>query len=140
MEIDDANPHPSNPASTNAKHPHHQSPQKSKIERLTTLASDLLALGDVDVYNKTYEQFLRSVRSAGNVEPDWIPPPTKYEYKWDVPGTETQNGNAAEQIFGPFGEDEMLAWFGAKYFGESGEKVKVRVVGGEWGDWDDVVD
>ncbi|EJD02484.1 uncharacterized protein FOMMEDRAFT_124988 [Fomitiporia mediterranea MF3/22] len=118
---------------------------KSKIEHLTTLASNLMSLGDVDIYNKTYEHLLRSVRSGGNVEPDWTPPAVKYEYKWDVPGSPTSNqsGSGAgtdTQVFGPFGEDEMKAWYDASYFGEAGEKVKVRVVGEEWGDWDDVVD
>ncbi|KAL5532568.1 hypothetical protein ACEPAF_4342 [Sanghuangporus sanghuang] len=144
MEIDNIDSHSSQPASSHANHPR-KSPQESKIEHLTTLASELMSLGDIDVYNKTYEQFLRSVRTAGNVKPDWSPPPIMYEYKWDVPGTQTQNGsgetgNAGEQVFGPFGEEEMSAWYDAKYFGEFGEKVKVRVVGREWGDWDDVVD
>jgi CD2 antigen cytoplasmic tail-binding protein 2 len=111
---------------------------KSKIERLTALASGLLSLGDGDIYNKTYEHVLRSVRSSGDVEPDWVPLTTTYEYKWDVPETTT---NASDpQVFGPFKEAEMKAWYDANYFGVSGEKVKVRVVGGEWGDWDDVVD
>ena len=70
-----SNSHP-DPTSTN---PSTYSP-KSQIEKLTNLASNLLSLGDVDIYNKTYEHLLRSVRSAGNVEPDWVPPPTQYRY------------------------------------------------------------
>ncbi|KAF8892512.1 hypothetical protein BD779DRAFT_1610092 [Infundibulicybe gibba] len=37
------------------------------------------------------------------------------------------------------GHEEMKAWHKASYFGVTGEKVKVRAVGGEWGDWDDIV-
>jgi CD2 antigen cytoplasmic tail-binding protein 2 len=108
----------------------------ASIDRITALASEIMALGDTEVYSKTYEHFLRSVRSAGNVEPSWVPPTKKYEYKWDIPGATT----AAEQIFGPFGEEELKAWYDAQYFGSVGEKVKVRIVGGEWGSWDDVVE
>lgn len=114
--------------------------QTSKIERLTDLASKLMSLGDVDIYNKTYEHILRSVRSAGNVEPDWIPPKVQYEYKWDVPEAPTQGDGREPQVFGPFSEEEMNAWREANYFGPSGEKVKVRVVGGDWGGWDDIVE
>lgn len=116
--------------------------QKSKIEKLTDLASELMSLGDIDIYTKTYEHLLRSVRSSGNVEPNWVPPAVMYEYKWDIPDsqTQTQNGRGEEQVFGAFGEDEMNAWYGANYFGENGGKVKVRIVGGEWGNWSDVVD
>jgi CD2 antigen cytoplasmic tail-binding protein 2 len=56
-----------------------------------------------------------------------------YEYKWDIPGQSTG------ETFGPFSEEEMKMWHEAAYFGESGEKVKVRKVGDDWGAWDDVV-
>ncbi|KIM58841.1 hypothetical protein SCLCIDRAFT_81458, partial [Scleroderma citrinum Foug A] len=107
----------------------------SDIDLITHLASNLMSLGDVDIYSKTYEELVRSVRSSGEVPPDWMPPSadTKYEYKWNVPEQESHD------TFGPFGEEEMKGWFKASYFGQFGEKVKVRIIGGEWGDWDDVV-
>jgi CD2 antigen cytoplasmic tail-binding protein 2 len=107
----------------------------SEIDHITHLASSLMSLGDTDIYSKTYEELVRSVRSSGNIEQDWIPPSAdvKYEYKWDVPGA--TDGEA----FGPFGEDEMRAWFKALYFGAAGEKVKVRQAGGQWGNWDDIL-
>ena len=120
------------------KLPSKDPPQKAQIEQLTALASQLMGLGDIDIYNKMYEQILRSVRSAGNVEPDWFPPPKQYEYKWDVPDAPQVEGQ--EQLFGPYGEEEMRAWYDAAYFGAAGERVKVRVVAGEWGDWDDIMD
>lgn len=107
------------------------------IDHITHLASTLMSLGDTDIYSRTYEELVRSVRRAGKVDKDWAPPSAdvRYEYKWDVPGASAQDG----QVFGPYGEEEMRTWFKASYFGVSGEKIKVRAVGGEWGDWDDVV-
>ncbi|TFK42502.1 hypothetical protein BDQ12DRAFT_278591 [Crucibulum laeve] len=106
------------------------------IEHITHLASNIMSLGDTDIYSKTYEELVRAVRSAGRVDASWEPPSAdlKYEYKWDAPSA----GQTAD-TFGPFSEEEMKAWYKASYFGPSGEKVKVRSTGGEWGDWDDVV-
>lgn len=106
----------------------------SDIEHITHLASTIMSLGDTDVYSKTYEELVRSIRSSGKVDSSWVPPSAdkKYEYKWDVPGAEQ-----TADSFGPFGEEEMTAWYKALYFGPSGEKVKVRPVGGNWGNWDD---
>lgn len=118
------------------KTPSKDPPQKQQIEQLTALSSQLMGLGDIDIYNKTYEHILRSVRSSVNVDPDWLPPPMQYEYKWDVPEAPQVEGQ--EQVFGPYGADELRTWYDAAYFGISGEKIKLRPVGGEWGDWDDV--
>ena len=105
------------------------------VEQLTHLASTLLSLGDTDIYSRTYEELVRSVRSAGKVDPSWVPPSAdvKYEYKWNVPDSTGGQG----QVFGPYGEEEMQSWYKASYFGLAGEKVKVRPVGGEWGTWSD---
>lgn len=107
------------------------------IDHVTHLASNLMSLGDTDIYNKTYEELVRAVRSSGKVDKDWVPPSAdiKYEYKWDVPDASAQDG----QVFGPFSEEEMHTWYKAQYFGVAGEKIKIRQVGGEWGSWDDIV-
>ncbi len=107
----------------------------SDVEHLTHLASTLLSLGDTDIYSRTYEELVRSVRSAGNVDPSWVPPSAdvKYEFKWDVPDSTGEQG----QVFGPYSEGEMQSWYRASYFGLTGEKVKVRPVGGDWGTWSD---
>ena len=109
----------------------------SEIDHLTHLASTLMSLGDTDIYNKTYEELVRAVRSAGKVDQSWVPPSAdvKYEYKWDVPGATAQEG----QVFGPYSEEEMQTWHKAQYFGVAGEKIKIRRQGGEWGSWDDIV-
>jgi len=109
----------------------------SDIDHITHLASTLMGLGDVDIYSKTYEELVRSVRSSGNVDPSWVPPSAdvKFEYRWAVPDSSGQDG----QIFGPFGEEELQVWFKAGYFGTAGEKVQVRKVGGDWGTWDEAV-
>jgi CD2 antigen cytoplasmic tail-binding protein 2 len=109
----------------------------SDIDHITHLASNIMSLGDTDIYSKTYEELVRIVKSAGSVEPSWVPPSAdvKYEYRWDIPGAAGLNG----ETFGPFSEDEMKTWFKAEYFGPTGEKVKLRVAGGEWKDWDDLI-
>ncbi|KAI0256793.1 hypothetical protein BJV78DRAFT_1344714 [Lactifluus subvellereus] len=96
------------------------------VEQLTHLASTLLSLGDTDIYSRTYEELVRSVRSAGKVDSSWVPPSAdvKYEYKWDVSGSTGEQG----QVFGPYSEEEMQSWYKASYFGLTGEKVKVRPV------------
>ncbi|KAI9571356.1 hypothetical protein HD554DRAFT_2214112 [Boletus coccyginus] len=105
------------------------------IDLITHLASNIMSLGDTDIYSKTYEELVRNVRSSGQVKDDWLPPSAdvKYEYMWIVPGQ--QPGES----YGPFGEEDMKTWFKASYFGVSGEKVQVRAVGGGWGEWDDVI-
>ncbi|KAK0210920.1 hypothetical protein DFS33DRAFT_338785 [Desarmillaria ectypa] len=108
----------------------------SDIELITHLASNIMTLGDVNIYSKSYEELVRTVRSSGSVDASWEPPSAdkKFEYKWDAPGS-----GHTDQTFGPFGEEEMWSWYKASYFGAAGEKVKVREVGGEWKDWDDAL-
>jgi len=107
------------------------------IEKITDLASNIMSLGEADIYSKTYEELVRSVRSSGRVDPSWEPPSAdiRYEYKWDV-----HNTGQVGHTFGPFSEEDMKAWMKASYFGVAGEKVKIRRLGGEWGDWDDVIE
>lgn len=109
----------------------------SEIDHITHLASTLMSLGDTDIYSRTYEELVRSIRSAGKVDQSWVPPSAdvKYEYKWAVPDASAQEG----QIFGPYSEDEIQAWYKAGYFGPSGEKVVVRKMGRDWGGWSNVV-
>ncbi|KAJ6496959.1 hypothetical protein C8R47DRAFT_972611 [Mycena vitilis] len=109
----------------------------SAIERITHLASTIMSLGDTDIYSKTYEELVRAVRSSGSVDPSWTPPSNDklYEYRWRGAGA-GQPGD----VFGPFSKEEMSGWYKAAYFGSTGEKVEVRETGGEWGDWDDVLD
>ncbi|OJA13000.1 hypothetical protein AZE42_07445 [Rhizopogon vesiculosus] len=106
----------------------------SDIDMITHLASNLMSLGDTDIYSRSYEELVRSVRSSGDVEPNWVPPSADimYEFKWDIPG------QSSGDVFGPFNEEQMKMWLTPTYFGEAGEKVKVRKVGGDWGDWDDI--
>ncbi|KJA27107.1 hypothetical protein HYPSUDRAFT_986995 [Hypholoma sublateritium FD-334 SS-4] len=106
------------------------------IETITHLASNLMSLGDTDVYSKTYEELVRSVRSSAAVEENWEPPSAdvEYEYKWSSP-----DAGQTEDTFGPFGEEDIKSWYNAAYFGPAGEKIKIRRVGQDWGDWKDVV-
>jgi len=113
-----------------------QTTSLTDIEQITHLASTLMSMGDTDIYNRTFEELVRSVRKSGIVNESWVPPSSdvKYEYKWNSPEV-----GQSEETFGPFGEEEIKAWFNASYFGASGEKVRVRLVQGEWGSWNDVV-
>lgn len=90
-----------------------------------------MSLGETEIYSKTYEELVRSVRASGAVDATWVPPSAdkQFEYKW-VDGDET---------FGPFSEQEMSSWQKASYFGVAGEKVAVREVGGDWGTWAQVL-
>ncbi|KAG2144855.1 hypothetical protein BD769DRAFT_1625402 [Suillus cothurnatus] len=88
------------------------------IDMITHLASNLMSLGDTDIYSRSYEELVRTVRSSGRAEPNWMPPSADitYEYKWDIPGQSTG------ETFGPFSEEEMKMWHEAAYFGESGRE------------------
>ncbi|KAJ7741508.1 hypothetical protein DFH07DRAFT_964858 [Mycena maculata] len=111
----------------------------STIERITHLASTIMSLGDTDIYSKTYEELVRAVRSSGLVDPSWIPPSNDklYEYKWRVP-----TAGQSDEVFGPFGKEEMTSWYKASYFGSTGETVVVRQsgTGRPWSDWGDVLE
>lgn len=109
-------------------------PPPTDIEHVTHLASNIMSLGDTDVYSKTYEELVRDVRSSGSVDSLWVPPSAdkQFEYKWATP-----DAGQTEDTFGPFAEEEMRSWHKASYFGIAGEKVKVRQPGGDWGEWDD---
>jgi CD2 antigen cytoplasmic tail-binding protein 2 len=114
---------------------------QSSIDQLTSLASALLAT-NVDIYSETHESLLRSIRAKGNVGPDWVPPKkeVKYEYRWAIEADiDAMDDGKEREVFGPFGENEMREWFGAAYFGTSGEMIEVRVVGKDWGTWDEVI-
>jgi len=129
--------------------------EPTPIERVTALASDLMALGNMDVYEGTYELLLRSVRRSGIVSQDWVPPsqtpprePTppsdtaQYEYRWAPEYVTSAGGTAdAAQTFGPFAKRELDAWRAAGYFGgfENCERVQVRRIGDlDWRSWNSV--
>ncbi|KAF8509060.1 hypothetical protein BU17DRAFT_56432 [Hysterangium stoloniferum] len=123
-------------------------PIQDSITRITDLASILMSQGNTDIYSATYEQLLRSVRSGGTVAQDWVPPSqnAQFEYRWAVHGEygsalpADDAGHGPPQIYGPYKTEEMQAWHGAKYFGDEGEKVRVRKVGeNNWHEWDDVM-
>lgn len=113
---------------------------QDSITRITDLASILMSLGNTDIYSSQYEQLLRSIRAAAVVPPDWVPPSqsVQYEFRWVSPD---QNGSEDRgQVYGPYQPEEMLTWHEAKYFGDEGEKVRVRKLGdNDWHDWDELM-
>ena len=115
-------------------------PFQGYITRITDLASTLMSHGNTDIYSAPYEQLLRSVRAAGKVSSDWVPASqqVQYEYRWALP--EQTLSQDQPQVYGPYQHEEMLAWHGAKYFGDEGEKVRVRKLGENgWHEWDDIM-
>ena len=108
-----------------------KAPPLSDIDRITTISSKLLP-SFPEIYSTTYEAILRSVRRSQAVPGDWVPPKPKFEYKWTVEAATTHDVN------GPFTEEEVRTWFSAGYFGDSGERIALRVVGTEeWKGWDE---
>lgn len=108
-----------------------KAPPLSDIDRITTISSKLLP-SFPEIYSTTYEAILRSVRRSQAVPGDWVPPKPKFEYKWTVEAATTHGVN------GPFTEEEVRTWFSAGYFGDSGERIALRVVGTEeWKGWDE---
>ncbi|KAG8992216.1 hypothetical protein FRB94_014665 [Tulasnella sp. JGI-2019a] len=132
-----------------------QHPENSAIERVTALASTLMAMGELHVYEETHRTLVHSVREAGLVSGDWVPPsaaPTvqppppsesliKYQYRWAPEYLATTTGGAkAGEVFGPYGKDELTAWRGANFFGPMGDRIQLRRLGDEtWSDWHIVV-
>ncbi|KAF8580182.1 hypothetical protein K439DRAFT_1619998 [Ramaria rubella] len=115
---------------------------QDSITRITDLASILMSQGNTDIYSSQYEQLLRSVRAAANVPPDWVPPSqnVQYEYRWALPEQDQNQDEEQPQVYGPYQPEEMLAWHGAKYFGDEGEKVRVRKLGENgWHEWDELM-
>ncbi|KZT51243.1 hypothetical protein CALCODRAFT_503770 [Calocera cornea HHB12733] len=141
------------PANGNGHTNGHAEP--TAIEQVTALASALMGLGDMDIYEETYEQLLRSVRRSGIVSPEWVPPSqtpprapspppdtVQYEYRWAPEYVASAGGTAdAGARFGPFGKRELDAWRAAGYFGgfDLCERVQLRRVGDlDWGRWNTV--
>ncbi|KAF9134868.1 hypothetical protein BGW39_005583 [Mortierella sp. 14UC] len=113
------------------------------IEKLTDLCDKMMAMGHFDVYEETYEQMVRKLRRADIIEDDWevgtpvLKPgerlaallavgeestPVQWEYKWANP----QEGQDADQVFGPFSGADMKSWSQQGFFSNG---ILVRMVG-----------
>lgn len=84
--------------------------------------------------------------SNGLSAPPASPDPRRFQYKWApayLAATAAAAGRAPEpdtQIFGPFDADELRSWGASGYFGESGERILLRIEGGEgWQGWSDAL-
>jgi CD2 antigen cytoplasmic tail-binding protein 2 len=143
MEVDDI---PSFPSAAPQNAAPSATLEVSPIDQITSLASTLMSLGNIDIYEETYESLLRTVRRAGIVASDWTPPPAiasdiRYEYRWAPEYVAGAGGQTSStDTHGPYTKDELFAWRGALYFGGSGERIQLRRVGlGDWGGWDVIV-
>lgn len=132
-----------------AAHPS-QHPENSAIDRVTALASALMALGNLHIYEETHRTLVFSVKEAGLKPRDWVPPSaapakdlsTKYEYRWAPLYLKSAppGGAKAEDTFGPYSREELVAWRDASYFGPAGDRIQLRRVGDDrWAGWEIVV-
>ncbi|KAJ1642509.1 hypothetical protein LPJ64_005651 [Coemansia asiatica] len=46
--------------------------RRREIERLTELADQAMARGMINIYDETFEQFVRQMRLAGKIDDDWV--------------------------------------------------------------------
>ncbi|KAL7416061.1 hypothetical protein BDY24DRAFT_253566 [Mrakia frigida] len=130
---------------------HHDSP----FERLSTITSDLTALGQLDLYSMTKEALQRllppppptSTRppppsSSSSGPPPSAPPPddgSQYEYRYTmdyIKSLPEAEKPVEREVFGPFPKPSILQWRAQGFFGGIGgtmEKVELRKVGGPSG-------
>ncbi|OBZ84562.1 LIN1-like protein [Choanephora cucurbitarum] len=48
--------------------------RREKVEKITGLADQMMALGHFNIYQDTYEMMIRHLRKEGAVDQDWLPP------------------------------------------------------------------
>lgn len=51
-----------------------EDPADKKINRITLLASTLLSQGELEIYDQSYEDIIKTLKTEGAVRRDWIPP------------------------------------------------------------------
>lgn len=69
MEVDDDNAVDNSQATTSS-----DDPIVKKIDKITLLASTLLAQGELEIYDTGYEDIIKTLRMEGAVRRDWVPP------------------------------------------------------------------
>lgn len=105
-----------------------------KINQLTNLSDQLMSLGHFDIYDLNYEQIVDKLKTLGVVGNDWVPgKPVEavkngnsrnhasvfYEFKW---------GSEGNDIFGPYGADDMKLWQKQGYFDKGSSTAWIRLV------------
>ncbi|KAK9720783.1 hypothetical protein K7432_003915 [Basidiobolus ranarum] len=118
--------------------------KKKAIERMTDLCDRMMAAGDFNIYEQTYEQIVRSLRLEDKIPDDWVPgtqllPPFSeipevdmsddvatdvasndlWEYKWV--GVENN-----DETYGPYPTSDMKSWKQQGFF--YGGSIVVRRV------------
>lgn len=69
-------------------------PAAVKIDRLTHLASTLLSShGDLEIYDQTYEDIIKTLKAEGAVRRDWVPPKDKLDESTSTTYTPTSTEN-----------------------------------------------
>ncbi|RKP39306.1 hypothetical protein BJ085DRAFT_27853 [Dimargaris cristalligena] len=105
---------------------------KRSIERVTELCDLMMARGDFQIYETTYEQIVRELRQRDMIPDDWIPgTPLPSESTPAGEGTtsspaptQTQSGQweykytaeTGAEVYGPFSWSEIQDWYRQGYF------------------------
>ncbi|KAF9586013.1 hypothetical protein BGW38_010407 [Lunasporangiospora selenospora] len=118
--------------------------RKLAIEKLTDLCDKMMAKGHFEIYEGTYEQFVRNLRRADVIPDDWEigtpvlrpgeqPPAaleddpllsltTSWEYKWANPS----DSQETDKVYGPYSGADMKSWRDQGFFSQG---ILVRMVG-----------
>ncbi|CAG8534759.1 4931_t:CDS:2 [Ambispora gerdemannii] len=93
--------------------------RKKDIERLTDLSDKMMALGHFNVYEDTWEEILRNLKTANYPQnssttqqlASGVDFSTQWEYKWT-------DSEEPANIYGPFSSLDMKAWHEQGYFSQ----------------------
>jgi CD2 antigen cytoplasmic tail-binding protein 2 len=79
------------------------------VEVITGIVDDLMALGELNIYQESFENIRSELISTGLIDRrknNATAVPSHWEYCWDHGG----------EIYGPFSADDMVSWNNAGYF------------------------
>lgn len=94
-----------------------QNSAKTNLNELTGAANALLLQGEVEIYQYTKQDILKSLPASSTKNPRQKQPPAQWEYQ----------GNQDGALHGPYTTEQMLAWVKAGYF-VGDQRVKIRTL------------
>ena len=89
-----------------------EDPALKKIDRITLLASTLLAQGELEIYDMSYESIIKTLKEEGAVRRDWVPPRDP-----DIEREATEAATAAREAAASSGRRVLIARPGASVAG-----------------------
>lgn len=94
-----------------------EDPAVKKINRITHLASTLLAQGELEIYDTSYEDIIKALKQEGAVRRDWVPPRDP-----DIEREQAEAASAARKAAASSGRRVLIARPGASTGGASTTK------------------